>query len=680
MKSSTGRFSISALALFLATSLSIAPSVRADDTADSTAAQITLDLTAPALSSGQIPIQQLVDLALEQNAQDWQINPNEWSISNSIALADGRSIVHLGQEVDGYLVVGNALVLSFSRENALIGSTVINGATDANLEVVSSEATAVAAARTAAALFLTEDESVMELGSPRLAILLPRAASNLASPQLAYQIHAASVVSAKQVEVWIDASNAEVIKTTSLTKFSTQTPSVCNANNSNWSAYRICAISDPQAGTTDRLRQAAIVTDVSNFYDQVMRVTGFTAYNFNAMVGNRQSSSSGNPLSVVINACMSGDTCPMENAFWNSWDRANPYSNGYDPTYSPNDGSDRFFGSMYIGAGLDKSNDVIAHEISHGVSDAVVSTNDPGGRGLEYSGQSGALSEAFSDIFGESVDQLNDSSMAATAYLGKLAYKKDIYALTSAQKTTLRAYATSIRGSSKTVLNVYHYTTTGTFSAKETLLANRRMAAVKAYLVSRGVTTSFTLKKIAIKSKVYKADYMKISKSGTYTLLNVENPTDEQKWLIAEDIPSSIFGGPLRSLADPASSTWLPSGYQQPDSTSSVLYRNTSSCVSSSNNDNCYVHHNSGVPNKAAFLMAMGGSFGGQQVAAMGIWKMNYVIFDVLMNATSTMTFAEFGTQAVNSCQTLAAAGTGGLTAADCTNSVQPALVATGLY
>jgi Zn-dependent metalloprotease len=86
------------------------------------------------------------------------------------------------------------------------------------------------------------------------------------------------------------------------------------------------------------------------------------------------------------------------------------------------------------------------------------------------------------------------------------------------------------------------------------------------------------------------------------------------------------------------------------------------------------------VPNKAAYLISEGGSFNSYQVTGIGIWKMNYIMFDVLMNATSTMTFAEFGAQTLNSCQTLASTGAGGISTTDCANSVLPALQATGLY
>lgn len=72
----------------------------------------------------------------------------------------------------------------------------------------------------------------------------------------------------------------------------------------------------------------------------------------------------------------------FNNAFWN----------GRQMVYGDGDG--KFFN------GFTKSIDIIAHELTHGVTQYTV----PGG-GLIYDGQSGALNESMSDIFGSVVKQ-----------------------------------------------------------------------------------------------------------------------------------------------------------------------------------------------------------------------------------------------------------------------------------
>lgn len=70
------------------------------------------------------------------------------------------------------------------------------------------------------------------------------------------------------------------------------------------------------------------------------------------------------------------------------------YSSGYQNAFW--DGS-----RMTYGDGFAAADDVVAHELSHGVTEYA--------SGLIYSYQSGALNESYSDIFGEAVDLTNGS-------------------------------------------------------------------------------------------------------------------------------------------------------------------------------------------------------------------------------------------------------------------------------
>jgi Zn-dependent metalloprotease len=82
-------------------------------------------------------------------------------------------------------------------------------------------------------------------------------------------------------------------------------------------------------------------------------------------------------LRATANWCYSGKNpppCPYGNAFWNGTE-------------------------MYFGQGYEAADDVVAHELTHGVTQH---TSD-----LFYWGQSGAMNESFSDVFGEIVDRRN---------------------------------------------------------------------------------------------------------------------------------------------------------------------------------------------------------------------------------------------------------------------------------
>ncbi|HMN61322.1 MAG TPA: M4 family metallopeptidase, partial [Anaerolinea sp.] len=78
----------------------------------------------------------------------------------------------------------------------------------------------------------------------------------------------------------------------------------------------------------------------------------------------------------TVRYCSPSYACPYQNAFW--------------------DGTQMVYGQGFAGA-----DDVVAHELTHGVTEYTSN--------LTYVFQSGAINEAFSDIFGEFVDQLNNS-------------------------------------------------------------------------------------------------------------------------------------------------------------------------------------------------------------------------------------------------------------------------------
>jgi len=82
----------------------------------------------------------------------------------------------------------------------------------------------------------------------------------------------------------------------------------------------------------------------------------------------------GGQLRATVRYCYPGEPCPFENAFW--------------------DGT-----AMYFGQGYANADDVIAHELTHGVTDHESE--------LIYANQSGAINESLSDMWGEWIDQTN---------------------------------------------------------------------------------------------------------------------------------------------------------------------------------------------------------------------------------------------------------------------------------
>ena len=127
------------------------------------------------------------------------------------------------------------------------------------------------------------------------------------------------------------------------------------------------------------------LAEVDRAYDILGRTSAFfdtLGVDLTRMIGYDFGDGRGRQLRATVRYCPPPDVdqCPMVNAFWLDDGSTDPYHGGV----------------MFIGAGL-VADDVIAHELTHGVTAATAS--------LAYSGEPGALNESMSDVFGELVDQ-----------------------------------------------------------------------------------------------------------------------------------------------------------------------------------------------------------------------------------------------------------------------------------
>lgn len=128
------------------------------------------------------------------------------------------------------------------------------------------------------------------------------------------------------------------------------------------------------------------------------------------------------------------------------------------------------------------------------------------------------------------------------------------------------------------------------------------------------------------------------------------------KWKLGEDIPSL---GVIRNMKNPPE-------FSDPD-------KITSSNYSTSSSDNGGVHTNSGVNNKAAYLMTDGGTFNGQTVSGIGIDKVAKLYYEVqTKHLTSGSDYLDLYNALLQACSDLT--GTI-LSTSDCTQ-VQAALTA----
>ncbi len=128
------------------------------------------------------------------------------------------------------------------------------------------------------------------------------------------------------------------------------------------------------------------------------------------------------------------------------------------------------------------------------------------------------------------------------------------------------------------------------------------------------------------------------------------NDDPSVKWLIGEDLPI----GAIRSMSNPPL-------YGQPDRMTSSYW----DCADWAT-DNGGVHNNSGVGNKAAYLMVEGGTFNGHTVTGLGLTKTAKIWYEAATNLlTSGADYSDLSDSLIQACTDLV--GTSGITSADCT-------------
>lgn len=121
-------------------------------------------------------------------------------------------------------------------------------------------------------------------------------------------------------------------------------------------------------------------------------------------------------------------------------------------------------------------------------------------------------------------------------------------------------------------------------------------------------------------------------------------------WLLGEDL--SI--GAIRDMANPPA-------YSDPDKMTSVYYYTGAG-------DNGGVHSNSGINNKAAYLMTDGGTFNGYTITGLGLTKVSKIYYEANTNLlTSGSDYYDLYLALYQACVNLSLSGAGGITLADCT-------------
>jgi Zn-dependent metalloprotease len=328
------------------------------------------------------------------------------------------------------------------------------------------------------------------------------------------------------------------------------------------------------------------------------------------------------------------------------------FDRGYD---CPNASWNGVFISFCPGLTTD---DVTAHEWGHAYTEFT--------HNLIYAWQPGALNEAYSDIWGETVDLINgrgtdapgEARAAASCStfsppVGKLtvnaplAIAGDYFAQSAAFGQTLTAAGTTgdvvaaldaANASGPSTLDGCSALTNAAEVAGKVALINRgtcefstkvlnaQNAGAIAVIIANNAATGLpgmgagvdapkvTIPSLGVQQSTGNAIRTQLATSTVVNAtLKAEPGTDgTYRWLLGED--STAFNGAIRDM-------WNPTCYSHPGKVSDSAFYVCGTA------DNGGVHTNSGVPNHGYALLVDGGTYNGQTVAPIGLTRAAHIYF-----------------------------------------------------
>lgn len=290
----------------------------------------------------------------------------ELGASSTARSVAGGSVVRFPQTVGGVPVLGGEVVVDVAPTGAVRGalSETLPGAAPATSPSVPASA-ASASARALIARDVKQPASSLEVATPALTVYDP-AILGAPGPSGARLVWRTEVTSKVDVSVrrlvLVDAQRGTIALTFDEIDHA-KNRTVCNANNVRGAGVP-CSAPVRTEGSA-----ASGDADIDNAY----AYAGATYDFYRTLFGRDSIDGQGMTLVSTVKYCDPdlASPCPYENAFW--------------------DGT-----QMVYGSGFASADDVVAHELTHGVTERT--------SGLFYFFQSGAINESLSDIFGEYVD------------------------------------------------------------------------------------------------------------------------------------------------------------------------------------------------------------------------------------------------------------------------------------
>jgi len=285
----------------------------------------------------------------------------------------GTTIVRLDQELHGVPVLGGEVIVTVDAQRRVLaaGGEVLNGVSPA----IGPSITAVQGQQLAVSAIDKGAHRELVASQPSLVIYDTQIIGGPGpfQPVLAWDLEVTDGADLRQ-RVFVDATTGYIVQNMDLIR-TAKVRNVCDAANADGAVPCVAPYARADGGGV------SAVADVNDAYD----FSGVT-YDFYAALGRNSIDGAGMPILSTVRYCPPGYTCPAV------FDPLPGRSHGYKNAFW--DGTQMVYGAFFASA-----DDVVAHELTHGVTDYTSK--------LVYWYQSGAINEAMSDIMGEFVDLAN---------------------------------------------------------------------------------------------------------------------------------------------------------------------------------------------------------------------------------------------------------------------------------
>jgi Zn-dependent metalloprotease len=355
---------------------------------------------------------------LNQNAAAWGIDPDQFNPSTTIDSVAGMSIIRFTQSIKGIEVANSLLAVTVDKEGSLLSYTksISDYSNSFEAAITEAQATEILRSKFAEMADTTIDQVVVS--EIALVITDSTLVDNVPSGKyLAWRATTSILNNATSISMtYLSQDGREVLSSLPFVRGITADPLVCDLQvdiatpgyvlppgvtmdsksnrflniSSTAQGAPLCGIDTFGFNTpnTEIGKQNIIRT-----WDYFKNVLG-QDINEEKFLGNIAPGVNGDltpRISAFVNVCATDDRgqyCPYENAFWVPWSSTECRSGACS--------------GIYLGQGFDKADDVIAHELAHGVTFSLAFSS-----AMVDQSETAALSEAISDIFGEAMDQLD---------------------------------------------------------------------------------------------------------------------------------------------------------------------------------------------------------------------------------------------------------------------------------